>query len=465
MKKSTLVLSALTVATVAITGGAWFSGKQLEKNSPEFLAAFEKSLVASAKAGNVDVVLKNVKQEHGIFSSKLSFDIDAKTASNDFFTFQGKSKIYHGPIPLNRLIKLNLLPVAAAAKAEISSQDEIFQTAFNHKPIVTADLALSYSGALNVDGVFNPMDNEKEKIKTSEIRYQGDLSGFGKQKISAESIRIGEAGANHVQLRNLTFESDFIRSEHYPLVSNVGPYHFRAESAHLNLGNGEQFNFSQLTSSGNGEFKNGRIIADSTFGLNIDAENQDLKLKENIGKLTLKSSANIDAKAFNDLLPQIQQNSPQAGEFYTALLNKSPVLDIQELSLENGKGKNVLSLHLEFADFNPNELNDIKQILAIFKASEFKGNINIASGEKLLKQLMLFDAATKDLAEKQAPVVMQQFIAQAKASGLAVVSPKEISMKLNIDEGKVRLNGAEVSQEQVEMALFSIMLALGGFGR
>ena len=81
-----------------------------------------------------------------------------------------------------------------------------------------------------------------------------------------------------------------------------------------------------------------------------------------------------------------------------------------------------------------------------------------------MTQFYALNPETKANAENLAKENILLLIDSAQQSSLAQVDAEKLQLKLEIDQGKVKLNGNEVPEEQVQTALFMIALSLGSLG-
>ena len=131
------------------------------------------------------------------------------------------------------------------------------------------------------------------------------------------------------------------------------------------------------------------------------------------------------------------------------------------LSFENEKGKSDLAV---IVNLKPFELENVDNFIDIFENSSVDFTINSSFFEEVNKQLNLLNPKTKANAAEQAKSETAMLIEQARQSGAVVVDKDNIKFKLEIHDGKVKHNGREMSEEEVQGVLFMLMLGLGSLG-
>ncbi|VEI46369.1 Bacterial protein of uncharacterised function (DUF945) [Actinobacillus equuli] len=74
----------MVAALSAITsGGAWYTGNQIEQRYPELLEQVNTGL-KGLKAYNIHADISDVKLTKGIFSSEVQYNVNVKTDKNSF---------------------------------------------------------------------------------------------------------------------------------------------------------------------------------------------------------------------------------------------------------------------------------------------------------------------------------------------------------------------------------------------
>lgn len=465
MKK--LVVSAIAgVSTiiVATSGVAWYTGSQLEKRYPEFVASTNTKL-KELSAYDVQAALKNVDFTKGIFSSDISYTLEVNFAGQSI-TFKGKDKIFHGPFPLNRLVQGSFVPRFLSVESHISPENENLKslfTTFANNEALSASIDVSYGEKASGDITINPIRTPGGEFETSAIRFSGDLDSVGKYQLSIDKVAFNERkDAAEIQgfQANLTLD----KNDAYPDLWGVGTSSLNIKSLKFNQKR-DVININDITTSNTNIIKNDRLESDGKAVLNLDGQINGQPF--NLGRLTFASVSNLDAKALNSIYNYVNNLSfIEQFELYNSgfddskiqklaldLLSHGITYKITELSLENSKGKSKLSSSIDLDKVNLSDLltlseNDsMANALKIFKPSDLTVNLNLASLEELLVQGLKLQSGGEST-ELDAKLALKQFLDSVRKSGLAKVSDKEIDFKAEILDGKLLVNGLTISSEK-----------------
>lgn len=463
MKLSTLAISVAVIIGAAATGGSWYTGKQVEQRYGELVNQANSSL-KTLKIYGIEAELKEVKVERGWFSSDVSYNLEAKVDS-ETFQFKGSDKLFHGPFPLNRLTKGNILPAMVSVESHIAVPDNL-KMLFAKTELLNAQTDISYaenfSGKLAIAG----LKTADSQFELSDIASEFDLNKAGEGKLNAKlpSLKISDDTKMQFIIEQAEYEMDLKGKSDYELLS-VGDFKLQAKSYVLNnTEDNSQLSIKDIHSKGYAKITDGVYESGADFAGNVE-----FVMKENrqeFGKLKADMFMAMDAKATNTFMsftssPEKIQ-SPEAADAAMALLDKPLKFHIKNFSLENAKGKGQLDLVLNTDGFKPENMSGSGNLLDLFKQLKFETTLNIAFLEQWFKQLASLNPQTAANAETLAQQNVAEIVSQAKASDIAVVDGENIKLKLEIDQGKVKLNGNDVPDEQVQSALFMLMLGLGG---
>jgi len=129
MKKTGIAIAVLLAAGAAATGGAWYTGTQLEGVLNEAVAKSNEQI--AQQLPGLGMKLELVSFERGFFSSDARYRINlgelgAELPSSELIVLD---HIEHGPLPLSRLKRLQLVPVLAHSKARME-QNELLEPLF-----------------------------------------------------------------------------------------------------------------------------------------------------------------------------------------------------------------------------------------------------------------------------------------------------------------------------------------------
>ncbi|HDL5288235.1 TPA: DUF945 family protein, partial [Mannheimia haemolytica] len=191
-----------------------------------------------------------------------------------------------------------------------------------------------------------------------------------------------------------------------------------------------------------------------------------------MGKLKMDMAYDLDAKLTNDITPLLSNpqtlENEKTGELLLQLLAKSFKFHINNFSLENSKGKVDLALLLNMAQFDPQNLGNMQAVLQALSTSKFTSNINRQYAEDIIRQVSI---VTEKLGEEEAKAFAKQQVdavflnAGVEQYGLRKVDDNNVKIELTIDNGKVNLNGRELTEDELQMALFMIVMGAGSLGQ
>ena len=465
MKK--LVVSAIAgVSTiiVATSGVAWYTGSQLEKRYPEFVASTNTKLKELSDYG-VQATLKDVDFSKGIFSSDISYTLKINFAGQSV-AFKGKDEIFHGPFPLNRLAQGSLVPRLLSVESHISPENENFKSLFNtfaKNEALSALIDVSYSEKASGDITINPIRTPGGELETSAIRFSGDLDSVGKYQLSIDKVAFNER-KNAAEIQGLQANLALDKNEVYPDLWGIGTSSLNIKSIKINQKR-DVININDITTSNTGIVKNDRLESDGKIALNLDGQFNGQSF--NLGKVTFASASSFDAKAVNSIYNYVNNlglmdqfklynsglDDTKLQKLALDLLSHGMTYKITEFSLENSKGKSKLSSTIDLNKVNLSDLltlsdkDSMVDSLKMFKPSDLTANLNLASLEDVITQVLKLQSGGEST-ELDAKLVLKQFLDTIRKTGLAKVSDKEIDFKAELRDGKLLVNGLTISSEK-----------------
>ncbi len=122
MKKSLVALGVIVALGAVWTGSAWYTGKSVEEKAQEHLALINTQFAGLESAGG-EIKFDNLSIERGIFSSNVTYDFIVKLPDTQVkVPFEGT--LYHGPFPLDRVAKFDLVPTLLSSNDRIVKNEE-----------------------------------------------------------------------------------------------------------------------------------------------------------------------------------------------------------------------------------------------------------------------------------------------------------------------------------------------------
>ncbi|MDO4698346.1 MAG: YdgA family protein [Pasteurellaceae bacterium] len=469
MRLKKVVMSIVAVIGFTVAGGSWYTGKQVEQHYQQFLDKTNDSLKQLNYYG-INASLNVIQFDRGWFSSDIAYRIDVQLDKTPYH-IHGKDTLYHGPLPFNRLLKGNIVPVMASTESQMNVPEQI-QALMDNKLLLSGQGSLTYGGVWQGHYQISPI--KSDIITTSAIEYdvEWDNSGGAKGKVNVGEITFNSPNAvipSSLNMRDLVYDFDFNPADKaYPLLS-VGQSTFKLKSMILDhLDSDMPFSLLalyDLSSSNRNAFTNGRLMGESDFSANLLLSNP--KHKSDFGQIRLNVNADTDAKATHDFIHGIVNNAPhgQASDdaiaFVFKLIGAGISFNLNEFSLENSKGKSQLALNVNLQANPDNQLANFEEILQLFKQSQLSITLNRAMAEEAVKQFVSFYPQWKERAEHIAKEDMANLVQWLQQTELADVASTQITLTLSIDQGQFKLNGKAIPQEQVQGLLFMLILGLG----
>lgn len=474
MKKSTLAISVVAALAAITTGGAWYTGSQVEQRYPELLKQANEGLRALSAYGIENAQISDVQFNKGLFSSEVKYVISGNFEGKTY-RLTGDDKVFYGPLPLNRLSKGNFAPALLSAETHISPDTEALKAFFSQKKAFVGTTTVSYSGNAEGENTLFAMKSPDGKFETSDIHFSVNyLSSpwLGRHNLSADKIHYQDNDAS-VTFTGIRYNGDFDKTapKDYPALEGVGPYQLTIDGLKFNRSSDNKtLSFNDIALKGDSKLNKDRLVGDVAVSskINLIAGNKE----NNFGTFRMQIAFDFQALAINNAMAL--QNKQQRGEVVSesdeqtvgiALLTSEPVIKLNEFSLENAKGKYGLTLDLALNSFNLEGLmhkNKIHEMLGIFKPSKISLNAPTAAVEETIKQSALFEGS--EMTDEQAHALLANYMAQAKEVGMLSEDGKAFVGNLEIrDDKKMYFNGKEMTEDQLQMALMVIVFGMGRF--
>lgn len=461
MKLTKIAGIFVVLSGIIVVGGSWYTGKQAETRYLELVEHINQRNAQQAVSG-MQIVINDVQFSRGWFSSQVTSRIDAKWEGQTFSLY-GNDTLYHGPFPFNRLKALQFMPVMVSAESSFQTSEQL-KAVFGEK-FATGISHISYSGI--IEGQFNvsPVNytNESLSLEMSplNIRYQQALNAT-EMASSAHLANLtlqSHAQNRNIQLKGLNYQYQDNSDQRYPYLG-LGNGVLNIENLEINSED-ETVRFKGLKVEVNNRLQDDRTLQQGILTLeNITASNV------NFGKFVFDLEFDLEAKSTNELLLKLSsfqgQQTEEITDLFLNVLTQSPKLNVKRFALENGENSLKSTLSLNFNRFEPTALNDLKAVLQTQKQSHLRLEIDRAYLESIAHQI----AQAEKLDAENATIFAKQFaddlFHRFDVIGFAEVSPHQASAELSIDNGKVVLNGREISENELQMALLFFMMGLGG---
>lgn len=468
MKLSKIAAVVVVVLGVAATGGSWYTGKQAEERYQEWIGKANQSLEKLELYG-IEAEIKDVEFNRHLFSSDIRYRL-ATTFNGESYDLTGEDKLYHGPLPLNRLSQGNFVPALASIESKITLPEKLHSLFHNKNLLGTAQNDVSYAGTVSGQVSLQPFKSERGAwdFSASEYRYELDKSGEkGYFEGSADHYKFTDPEGGVVYLDKSEYRVQFDSNNQFAHLT-TGDFTMKAKnmtSEVVDAGeNGGKVVAQDIVSTGSIKVENGRYIMKSSSSV------ADLSVDElSIGKISSDGDIDFDAVALNDFMPFLSdperlENDPQTEIVLKNLVGKGMKMRIGNFVLENEKGKNDLTLVLNFEGME-REPSDLMVMLKAFKASSFNGKLDLVFAEDLLVKVNQKSGMSLEEAQQQAKASIEMMRAEAANSEFIKLDGNALKTAISIDNGKVVLNGREVSESELQMAMFVLMMGMGSLAQ
>ncbi|WP_039058287.1 YdgA family protein [Enterobacter sp. Bisph1] len=490
MKKTWVAAGIIVALGIVWTGGAWYTGKQLEGRLAEMVSQANAQIKRNAPEANVELSAEDYHR--GLFSSTFTLNVKPVAGSSNTWLKPGQSMVLHetvdhGPFPLAQLKSLNLVPAMASVHTQLVNNDVtkgLFEIAKGQAPFLV-DTRIGYGGDTRTDLTLNPLNSEKEGEKVAFSGGHFRISADDKGNAVAVS---GEAESGLVDTVNeygqkvqLSFNN--LKTDGSSDISHfderTGSQKISLDKLAIAIENKEMALLEGMTLTAKTEAADDKKNLNSQldYALNsLKVQGQDL----GSGKLTLKVGQ-IDGKAWHQASEQYdaqiralmaQPDIAQNPELYQQkateaflnilplLLKGEPVLTVAPLSWKNAKGEASFNLSLFLKD--PTAATGTPQTLAeqvdrTVKSLDSKLTIPLDMATEMMTQVAKLEGYQQQDAEKLANQQVKGLAAMGQMFRITTLENNSILTSLQYANGQVTLNGDKMPLEQ-----FVGMFALPG---
>lgn len=455
MKLSKIALSLIALVGVAGIGGSYFTGKQVEQRYPEIIAQINQQLKQQNNAF-IQMEFKDVQIERHFFSSDTQYVLNI-TINGENYPLQGRDTIYHGPFPINRLTKANLLPVAVSIDSQLNLPDEL-KKAFNAPQFWTTQSDLNYAGNFSSHFKIEPLKNDIFETEAIQGDYDGDLFGKGKGSLLIPKLNFLDDNGTTFEAKNVRYQANSVE-DHGLSRLGLGTVSLQADSLKMtNLERNKHFAYQNMVFDVKNTLKGERYEGD--LNLSSDLAIGDGKETFNLGKFSGNFMIESDAKLTNDISVYTSDpkmfSSPQAVEIWQNLAKKGFKIHLNPLKLTKESGELELQLVL---NSKPTDtlIHDPYELLTLLQKSHLKLKLDLATLQELIHQFSLGEGLDEQQAKQQAEQIIAQIKHQFNQPDIKMIDDKAITIDLGVDEGKIHLNGQALSENGLQNTLLRLL--------
>ncbi|MEB4675374.1 YdgA family protein [Enterobacteriaceae bacterium G50] len=474
MKKSLVAVGVVVALGVIWTGGAWYTGKQLENRFADMVAQANAQLKRTAPEAGLELSYQDYQR--GIFSSQLKMVVKPIAGADKALLKPGQSVVLnedvdHGPFPLAALKRFNLIPSMASVNTTLVNNDvtkPLFDIAKGETPFVI-DTRISYSGdthsAINLKPLNYEKDAEKVAFSGGDFELSADRDGNVVSLTGEAESGLVNAVNEYNQKVQLTFNN--LKTEGSSKLASfderVGNQKISLDKVAVSVEGKELTVLEGMTLDGKSDLSadGKKVNSQLDYAVNsLKLQSQDM----GSGKLTLKVG-NIDGQAWHQFSqqynaqaqallaqPELQSNPELYQEkiteaFFSALpvlLKGDPSITVAPLSWKNAKGETTLNLSLLLKD--PTQATQPVQTLAqqvdtLVKSLDGKLVIPMDMATEFMTQIAKLEGYQQEEAEKLASQQVKGFAAMGQMFRLTTTDDNQVTSSLQYANGQVTLNG------------------------
>jgi uncharacterized protein YdgA (DUF945 family) len=489
---------ALAVAVpLALFGAATFyTSTQVESTARDAVDQANVKLRQMGVGADADVSLKLLSFDRGLLSSSARYQIDVQVSEEDGSTRQYavllRDRLEHGPFPVSRLARGQLMPVAAQSHFQLERSpltEKLFDAASGEVPL-TGDVTIGYDGRQYGD------------LRSAELNFQNDdgtvhiaagVVNFDAAK-DATAVRMdgalpkAEMNLQHrdsgkrvrVSLRGLGLSAD---SQEDANGFALGPSAITLKR--MEIQTGEEPAVVIQDASFDAALTQGDRGLDLSTGYRVgqvDAQGQTFR---NLALVfSLRNLEGSKLKALVDRYQEILDSGPTPDESIASmtdtqqqdlqalavqLLQHNPRLALDEFGFETAHGAARLSIVLDLREpseeaFTPDAM--ITSMLASLKADAGVDKSLVRDVVSLVAQRQQQDGQLDPVAMKQkTDATTDLFSGMALNNGWSRLEGERLVSSLHYADNRVNLNGKEMSVHEFMAFAFGSAHSAGLLGQ
>lgn len=474
MKKSVIASGVIIALGTIWIGATWYTGKVAEEQYQAQINLSNQKLAKWFKNSQDSVKVELTKFERSLFSSDVATSVVIKSAQeNKTLTIPFTAKFYHGPLPLNRLARFNVIPAMFSADVELAKneQTQLFFGKHNKSPITT-HFSMGYDKRMKGEsGIELDVEIDGGQLSGKMVgEFDVDSEGYGWGEAKSEQWKIilpkdpatsDSLSEGTIEFNDIAFRYDLnTPPKEYPQLL-LGEYQIRFGNIKA-AGKKTTEDFYMQLEDVDAKFDSKLLDKFVNIGLTYNIGGWDSKQGQGafaLGKLGWHMEFNhLEPKSVNTILSEfskVEPNMPAAKissegeEAMKVILKHQPQFKLEPLSLVNRSGKLEINLNIALANDNF-DLLARRKILDLLK--EF--NLNLVLDKPALLELFTSvlenqqkvpAAEAKRLAESQ----LETFLQQIRQQELFVEDEKSIKLHLELKGDKLDFNGRLLSQDEL----------------
>lgn len=494
MKKSVRIAVGLAVvAGVASTAGAWYTGQQLPATLASAITHANAEFKTLTPGLGVDVELELLALETGVFSSTAHYRIKAKgeltTAGDKTKAIDDElllvDRIEHGPFPLSRLMRLQLMPVMLKSNLELQSNPlvEPWFAVTKGLPPFSVQASVGYTGSVNSKLKLQAIDFNKEgtSLKFSgldmDARVGADQQNFNLDG-TMDSLELVGKDQSQIQLHGLKLRNDSVMGAS---GLYLGSSESQLKQVQLVFPAQPPLLINDIRQTGKLDEGQAGVFGSFTSGIGmLNFAGKDLGSLElagsvkNLNTLALKDLSelykqlisNVDAAQYDAGNPELNLSAEQKNQLEAivgTLLAGKPVLALDNLALKTANGESRFNLSLGLN--KPSAFDLPPDALAMQTIASLDAHVQVSKA--MIKDVVMgqaaLDPSTDPAAAKQQAEQMAEMAGMmAVGSQMAIVDGNNIVASLKYADGQVELNGRKMPLEEFMAMSMGMAGGMGG---
>ena len=475
MKKSTLAASVIVALGAVWLGGAWYTGKVAEEEYVHQFDLLNQNIQQSFSAKGLSVEFSQVAIERGLLSSKTRYDIVVKDQNKpeSVFTLPFEGTLYHGPLPLNQLSQLNLVPTMFTSVDNLVQNDTTtswFKAAKGENPL-SINTTMNYQRQGAAKMLFAPVDISDEKdtwhLGKTNLTLDFTPQGIRQADMTADKLVYQEAETKtQVQFNNIKAMAEYQPIKEWDLLSTGQQWIAAGET---NIEETDEQGKTNLLTVKNWKIDLNTVRKEAFLDLAMNLKLDGTQLNQiHFGDLNLNTAFNhLDGETLNQVLhakfAQIEDAPLTDAEI--ALIRK--FLDLQphfilRPTLSNSAGKLTTDIDVAVATSDLSSTLSTGKIFKLFRHFIFKIDANKAALiETLTAAEQLSSKLDKEEAARIAEMKINDGLKTPVQQGILVDDGKQVKLDLVLENGELKLNGKVIPEEQVASILFLAAMSMG----
>lgn len=474
MKTPAVIAGSLVVLAAAYTGSAWYVGMEAEKT---IRAAVEQANTRIVKTlgpevGSVGATVSIDEYRRGVFSSSARYTFHLQDGDErSELAFQ--DTMQHGPFPWGLLQQGELAPQLAYSRSQLVDTETVkqwFDAARGNMPL-SAETRIGFGGTGASEWKFAPLEwlTEDQTLSFSggniAVEFSNDFRDSTARGNFASLVLGGGAQGDSITLKDIGLAARTLTADDESVQVNS---RMDVKAMTVDTDGGESLHLDEMA-----------VVMDSTQRSELldSALRYEVK-RVRFGEIDLGSiviggkAAAFNFEAFSLLMKEYDAIAQEHGagedeDFdltpedearllarLVPLLASSPQLGVEPVSWSNEKGKSTLSLNMAFQPLEAGDARAQEEALAD-ALSELRFGIELS--RPMLLQVISEAAGGGDEGrqfEMFAAMIFDNYVAQLDQQGLVDVEDDRVLMKVAYQDGRVNVNGQEMSVDEF-MSLLS----------